>query len=59
MPVKNKTKPQDDLITPARRAFARVARKVREENRRLGLPLIVGENGKVRFISLSPKKSSR
>ena len=58
MPVKKKTKLQNDLVKPARRAFARVARKVRAENRRLGLPLIVGENGKVRFISLKTRKPS-
>lgn len=34
---------QDDFITPARRAFRRVARKLRAENDRLGLPLVVTE----------------
>ena len=31
----------------AMRALQRAARKVRAENRRLGLPMIVWENGKV------------
>ena len=38
---------KDDFIAPARRALRRAARKVREENRRLGLPLVVWKNGKV------------
>lgn len=37
----------DDFIACARRALRRAARKAREENRRLGLPLIVWKNGKV------------
>ena len=37
---------QDDFLAPARRALRRAARKVREENRRLGLPLIDGKNCK-------------
>jgi len=32
---------KDDFIAPARRAFWRVARKLRVENQRLGLPLVV------------------
>ena len=32
---------QEDFIAPARRAFHRVARKLRAENDRLGLPLVV------------------
>ena len=38
---------KDDFIAPARRALSRAARKVRTENRRLGLPLIIWQNGKV------------
>jgi len=34
------------FIAPARRALNRAARKVREENRRLGLPLIAWKNSK-------------
>lgn len=37
---------RDDFIAPARRALRRAARKVQAENRRLGLPLIAGKNGK-------------
>lgn len=42
--------PNDDFIAPARRAFRRVARRLRAENTRLGLPLIVGERGKVKLV---------
>lgn len=42
-----KTQRTDDFIAPARRALRRAARKVREENRRLGLPLLQWQNGKV------------
>ena len=41
-----KTRQADDFIAPARRALRRAARKVREENRRLGLPLIIWKKGK-------------
>jgi len=41
---------KDDFIAPARRAFRRVARQLRAENARLGLPLVFGENGKVRLV---------
>jgi len=37
---------QDDFIAPARRALRRAARKVRAENRRLGLPLITLKNSR-------------
>ncbi len=47
MSVGRKNKSRDDFIAPARRALHRAARKVREENRRLGLPLIVLKNGKL------------
>ena len=47
MSVGRKNKSQDDFIAPARRALHRAARKVREENRRLGLPLIILKNGKL------------
>ena len=42
-----KTQHADDFIAPARRALRRAARKVREENRRLGLPLLQWQGGKV------------
>jgi hypothetical protein len=32
---------KDDFIAPARRAFRRVARKLRAENAQMGLPLAV------------------
>ncbi len=41
-----KARRADDFISPARRALRRAARKAREENRRLGLPLIAWKNGK-------------
>lgn len=41
---------KDDFIAPARKAFRRVARQLRVENARLGLPLIFGEKGKVRLV---------
>ena len=41
---------KDDFIAPARRAFRRVARQLRAENARLGLPLILGEKGHVRLV---------
>ncbi len=46
-------RPEDDFIAPARRAFRRVARRLRVENARLGLPLIVGQGGRV--IRLDPR----
>ena len=41
---------KDDFIAPARRAFQRVARQLRAENARLGLPLVLGEKGHVRLV---------
>jgi hypothetical protein len=37
---------QPTFVSRAERAFARVARKVRAENRKLGLPAVVWSNGK-------------
>ena len=42
------------FLAPARRAFARVARKLREENARLGLPLVVGVGNKVVYVPVKP-----
>ena len=42
-------KSKDDFIAPARRAFRRVAKNLRGENARLGLPLLVGKNGNVKM----------
>ncbi len=44
------SKKKDDFIAPARRAFQRVARQVRAENSRLGLPLILGEKSSARLV---------
>jgi len=41
---------KDDFIAPAKRAFRRVARQLRAENARLGLPLILGEKNHVRLV---------
>ena len=46
MSAERKNQIQDDFIAPARRALRRAARKVREENHRLGLPLITVRNSK-------------
>lgn len=48
--MKNEKSKKDDSIAPARRAFCRVARQLCAENARLGLPLIFGENGRVRLV---------
>ena len=45
----------DDFIAPARRAFRRVARQLRAEHARLGLPLVIGEKGKVRLVYVRQK----
>jgi len=41
---------EDDFIAPARRAFRRVARQIRSEHAKLGLPLVFGDKGKVRLV---------
>jgi hypothetical protein len=38
------------FVARAERAFRRVARQLRAENARLGLPLVLGEKGQVRLI---------
>jgi hypothetical protein len=43
-PSRKKSRP---WVAAAERALRRAARKVRAEHKRLGLPLIVWENGKV------------
>ncbi len=48
--------PDDEFIAGARRAFKRVARRLRIENGRLGLPLITAETGRVRLIPLNGTK---
>jgi hypothetical protein len=49
MKMANQQKP-DDFIAPARRAFRRVAQQLRVENARLGLPLIVGQDGHLKPV---------
>jgi hypothetical protein len=41
---------EDDFIAPARRAFRRVARQLRAEHAKSGMPLILGDKGKVRLV---------
>jgi hypothetical protein len=41
---------EDEFVHAARRAFKRVARRLRIEHRRLGLPLISARNGRVHLI---------
>ena len=43
-------RPKDDFIALALRAFRRVARNLRAERARLGLPLIEGESGRAKLI---------
>jgi hypothetical protein len=47
-------KQQDEFIASAKRAFRRVARNLRAENARFGLPLIQGENGRVKLVKIVP-----
>lgn len=42
-----------EFLAPARRAFARVARKLREENARLGLPLVTGVGDRVVYVPVA------
>ena len=46
-----------EFLAPARRAFARVARKLREENARLGLPLVVGVGNRVVYVPVKPART--
>ncbi len=43
---------EDDFIAPAKRAFRRVARQIRSEHAKSGLPLVFGDKGKVRLTSV-------
>jgi len=45
--LKRKANKVPEFVRQAERALRRAARKVRAENRKLGLPIIVWENGKV------------
>lgn len=44
---------RDNFIAPARRAFGRVAKQIRAENKRLNLPLVVGDKGRLRLVKIS------
>jgi hypothetical protein len=44
----------DDFIAPAKRAFRRVATRVRAENAKLNLPLIIGEKGRLKRVPAKP-----
>jgi hypothetical protein len=46
----NGAKKPQAFVARAERAFSRVARKVRAENRQLGLSPVVWKNGKVREV---------
>ena len=58
MKSKRKTRQREDFIAPAQRAFHRVARRLRAENARLGLPIIVGEKGRVRMVNVNVARPS-
>jgi len=50
MKNENGHRKKDDFIIPARRAFRRAARRLRAENAKLGLPLVLGDKGHVRLV---------
>jgi hypothetical protein len=50
MKNKNGHHKKEDFIAPARRAFRRVARQLRAEHAKSGMPLVFGEKGKVRLV---------
>ncbi|MBI5800449.1 MAG: hypothetical protein HZA92_06935 [Verrucomicrobia bacterium] len=51
---------QREFLAPAMRAFRRVAKKLREENARLGLPLVVGVGNRVVYVPVKlARKPSR
>ena len=47
---KYKSRKAPAFVARAERAVRRVARQLRAENARLGLPLILGEKGHVRLV---------
>lgn len=49
---------QREFLAPAMRAFRRVAKKLREENARLGLPLVVGVGNRVVYVPVKPAPRS-
>jgi hypothetical protein len=56
--MKRHSASNDDFIAPAKRAFRRVAVRVRAENAKLKLPLIVGEKGRVKRVSAKLVRTS-
>ena len=50
MKRRNGHRKKDDFIAPAKRAFRRVARQLRAENAKLGLPLVFGVNGQIHLV---------
>ena len=49
----------DEFLAAARRAFKRVARQLRLENARLGLPLISAKNGRLWLLRRKQSRVSR
>ena len=50
---------QKEFLDAARRSFRRADKKLRAENAMMGLPLIQGEMGKIKLISLRPTVSKK
>jgi hypothetical protein len=48
----------DDFLAPAIRAFRRVAVRIRSDNARLNLPLIVGKHGRLMRVKVGSKSAS-
>ena len=46
----NKSTKTPAFVARAERAFRRVARKVRAEHKKLGLPLVLGDKNRVRLV---------
>ena len=47
-----------EFLAPAERAFRRVAKKLRAENARLGLPLVIGVGNRVVYVPVTPARKS-
>jgi hypothetical protein len=45
-----------EFVLAAERAFRRVARKLREEHAKSGLPLVLGDGDKVRYVYVKPRR---
>ncbi|MGD0061411.1 MAG: hypothetical protein ABSD58_18540 [Verrucomicrobiia bacterium] len=54
MKNRNGHRKKDDFIAPAKRAFRRADRQIRAEHAKLGLPLVFGENGRVKLVRARP-----